>query len=261
MAGGELIVARVLIVDDERLARAGLRRELGRLEGIEVVGEAADGASAVDAIARFEPDLVFLDVQMPELDGFQVIAAVGPERMPSVIFLTAHDRYALRAFETDAIDYVLKPVDPARLARAVERALKRLQAPDPGALAAQLAGLLDRLGQARGEADRRIPVEHDGRFHFVPIEEIDWVEAAGNYVRLHTGRRVHRVRSTLEQIERRLGAGFLRVSRSALVGERAVELVEPFLKGSYVLLLRGGARVRTARSYRDRIEALLGRRR
>ncbi|MEZ4585299.1 MAG: LytTR family DNA-binding domain-containing protein [Gemmatimonadales bacterium] len=260
MAGGELSVARVLIVDDERLARAGLRRELGRLEGIEVVGEAADGASAVDAIARLEPELVFLDVQMPELDGFQVIAAVGPTRMPSVIFLTAHDQYAIRAFEADAIDYLLKPVDPARLARAVERALKRLEAPDAGALAARLGGLLDRLGQGGG-TERRIPVEHDGRFHFVPIDEIDWVEAAGNYVRLHTGRRVHRVRSTLEQMERRLGPGFLRVSRSALVRERAVEMVEPFVKGSYVLLLQGGARVRTARSHRDRIEALLERRR
>jgi len=253
-------VARVLIVDDERLARTGLRRELARLDRIEVVGEASDGASAVEAIARLGPDLVFLDVQMPERDGFQVIEAVGPERMPAVIFLTAHDQYAIRAFETDAIDYLLKPVDPVRLARAVERALTRLESPDAGALATQLTSLLDRLGQG-GVPERRIPVEQDGRFHFVPIDEIDWVEAAGNYVRLHAGRRVHRVRSTLEQMERRLGPGFIRVSRSALVRERVVEMVEPFVKGSYALLLRGGARVRTARSHRDRIEALLDRRR
>jgi len=253
-------VARVLIVDDERLARTGLRRELARLDRIEVVGEASDGASAVEAIARLEPDLVFLDVQMPERDGFQVIEAVGPERMPAVIFLTAHDQYAIRAFEADAIDYLLKPIDPARLARAVERALTRLKSPDAGALATQLTSLLDRLGQGSAP-ERRIPVEHDGRFHFVPIDEIDWVEAAANYVRLYAGRRAHRVRSTLEQMERRLGPGFLRVSRSALVSERAVEMVEPFVKGSYVLLLRGGARVRTARSHRERIEALLDRRR
>lgn len=250
---------RVLIVDDERLARRGIRRQLARFDGLEIVGESADGAAAVQAIGDLAPDLVILDVQMPELDGFQVIEAVGPGRMPAVIFMTAYDEHAIRAFEADAVDYLLKPVDPARVERAVARALRRLEG-GGGDLASRLEALLRRLDRPPSDASvRRIPVEDRGRFHFVDPAEILWVEAAGNYVRLHTLDRIHRVRSTLEAMERRLGGRYLRVSRSAVVNRDAIEEVEPYIKGSFVLILTGGGKVRSARRYREVLLEFLGR--
>jgi two-component system, LytTR family, response regulator len=252
---------RVLIVDDERLARTGIRRQLSQFGELEVVGECADGDAAVGAIQRLAPDLVILDVQMPERNGFQVIETVGPERMPAVIFLTAHDEHAIRAFEADAVDYLLKPVDPVRLQHAVARALRRLEAGTRDELASRLDALLHRLDRGRpSELERsRIPVEEGGRFHFVDPAEILWVEAAANYVRLHTARGVHSLRSTLDSIEERLGRRFLRVSRSALVNRQAVDVVEPFLKGSFILVLKGGARIRSSRNYRHHLTALLER--
>jgi two-component system LytT family response regulator len=254
-------VIRVLIVDDERLARTGIRRQLSRLGEIEIAGESADGLSAIEAIRTLEPDLVILDVQMPERDGFQVIEAIGPEHMPAVVFLTAHDQHAIRAFEADAVDYLLKPVDPVRLEAAVSRAVRRMQTKDRDDLAARLDALLKRLDRAPvTDASRKIPVEEDGRFYFVDPAEITWVEAAANYVRLHTIRRSHTLRATLESVHQRLGDRFLRVSRSALVNRQAVEMVEPFLKGSYVLVLKGGAKVRSGRSFRETVIELLERR-
>lgn len=252
---------RVLIVDDERLARTGIRRQLSQFGELEVVGECADGNAAVDAIEGLAPDLVILDVQMPERNGFQVIETVGPERMPAVIFLTAHDEHAIRAFEADAVDYLLKPVDPVRLQHAIARAIRRLEAGTRDELASRLDALLRRLDRGRPPEleQSRIPVEEGGQFHFVDPAEILWVEAAANYVRLHTTRRVHSLRATLESIEERLGQRFLRVSRSALVNRQAVDVVEPFLKGSFILVLKGGARIRSSRSYRDNLTALLER--
>ncbi len=252
---------RVLIVDDERLARTGIRRQLGRFEQLDVVGECADGNAAVASIRELAPDLVILDVQMPERNGFQVIEAVGPERMPAVIFLTAHDQHAIRAFEADAVDYLLKPVDPARLESAVARAVRRLEAGNRDDLAARLDALLLRIDRVRPpDAEGwRIPVEEGGDFRFVDPADILWVEAAANYVRLHTARRTHLLRSTLDRLEERLGHRFIRVSRSALVNRQAVDVVEPFLKGSYVLVLKGGTRIRSGRSYRDNLAALLER--
>ncbi len=252
---------RVLIVDDERLARAGVRRQLARFERLEVVGEAADGAAAVTAIRGLAPDLVFLDVQMPEQNGFQVIEAIGAGRMPAVIFLTAHDHYAIRAFDSDAVDYLLKPIDPARLEDAVGRALRRIESGKPDDLAERLGALLRRLdrgGDQQGQGGL-IPVEEGGRFRFVDPADVVWVEAAANYVRLHTARQTHLLRSTLDAVTERLGERFVRVSRSALVNRRAIESVEPFLKGSYMLALRGGAKVRSGPSYRSAVVALLGR--
>jgi two-component system LytT family response regulator len=252
-------VVRVLIADDERLARVGIRRLLAEHPDLEVVGECGDGASTIRAIDSLEPDLVFLDVQMPEGDGFEVIARVGPDRMPAVVFVTAFDEHAIKAFETDAVDYLLKPVDPERLHQAVVRAIRRLRTqPNPGAGAA-LEALLARLHRSPTSAEpQRIPVEVDGRYHFVDPAEIGWVEAAGNYVRLHTRGRTHRLRGTLDGIHQRLGSRFLRVSRSALVNRDAVDTVEHFIKGTYVLFLRCGAKVKSSRRYRAELTKLLG---
>lgn len=248
---------RVLIVDDERLARVGLRRQLARFDELAVVGECSDGASAVDAIRSLAPDLVFLDVRMPERDGFQVIEAVGPARMPAVVFLTAYEEHAIRAFEADAVDYLVKPVDPVRLEAAVGRALRRLTPGRPDDLPDRLASLLRTLARAPATVER-IPVEEQGRYHLVDPAEVTWVEAAGNYVRLHTSRRLYRLRSTLDDLDRRL-QGFVRVSRSALVNRQMIDTIEPFLKGSYVLALKGGAKVRSGRAFRAAVAELLER--
>jgi two-component system LytT family response regulator len=251
-------VIRVLIADDERLARSGLRRQLGLVPELRIAGETADGASTVRAIRELRPDLVFLDVQMPGGDGFEVIRAVGPASMPAVVFVTAHDEHAIRAFEADAVDYLLKPVDPERLAAAVSRALRRVRAGPAAELVARLETLLSRVAGDAPPAPDRIAVEVEGRYRFLEPTEIDWVEARGNYVALHAGGRSHRLRATLDAMERRLGGRFLRVGRSMLVNRDAIEAAEHFVKGSWVLFLRGGTRVRTSRHYRSRLDPLLG---
>lgn len=243
---------RVLIVDDERLARVGIKKQLARFPDLEVVGECGDGASAVEAIQRLRPDLVFLDVAMPGGDAFEVIARVGPTRMPAVVFVTAYDEHAIRAFETDAVDYLLKPVDPERVNDAVSRALRRLDLPG------RLEAVLKRLQPSHDES-RRIAIEEDGRFHFVDPRAVTWVEADGNYALLHAGGRAHRLRTTLEAIQQRLGPAFLRVGRSILVNGDAVTSAEPYLKGSYVLVLRCGTKIRTSRHFRVEVLKLIGR--
>lgn len=249
---------RIVIVDDERLARVGLRRQLSRFPNLTVVGECGDGRAAVALIESAHPDLVFLDVRMPELDGFQVIEAIGPDRMPAVIFLTAYEEHALRAFDADAVDYLVKPVDPDRLDDAVRRALRRTARGPADELPARLEALLRHLNRPAAPPDR-LAVEVEGRYHLIDPNELAWVEADGNYVRLHAARRTFRLRGTLDELERRLADRFLRVSRSALVNRSAIEAIEPFLKGSYVLFLKGGIRIRSGRSYRPTLLQLLDR--
>ncbi len=253
---------RVLIVDDERLARAGIRQHLRRMPDVQVVAECASGDEAVRAIDEHHPDLVFLDVQMPGLDGFQVIERVGVDRMPAVIFVTAWDDYAVRAFEADAVDYLLKPFDDERFRDAFARASRRIELEQSGRLSARLESLLERLerpliADTSHNADR-IPVTRGGRIVFLSPADIEWIEAAGNYARLHVRNETHLVRNSLETMERRLAPRFLRVRRSALVNREAIESVEPYAKGSWLLRLRAGAAVRTSRHYRANIAPLLG---
>ena len=236
---------RVLIVDDEPLARRGLRMELSRMPGVEIAGECANGGEAVRAIAERAPDLVLLDVQLPGLSGFDVIARIGASAMPPVVFVSAYDRYALRAFEVSALDYVLKPVDPERLRDAVDRAAQRIVRDGAAALAARLERLLERMERAERDVPAvstappsRVAVNEGGRLSFVGVDDIDWVEGAGNYVRLHVGARTHVIRSTMHAMAGRLGSGFVMIRRSALVNARAVRTLEPYGKGSYVVLLR-----------------------
>lgn len=191
---------RALIVDDEPLARERIRTLLRKEPDIEVAGECGDGGRAVTAIEKERPDLVFLDVQMPEAGGFEVLEAVGAERMPAVIFVTAYDKYALRAFEVHALDYLLKPFDRQRFREALERARAHIRRAQAGELHQRLLALLGdvRPAQARRE---RLVVREGGRIFFLRVEEIDWVEAAGNYVRLHAGKRSHLLRETLAGLE------------------------------------------------------------
>jgi two-component system LytT family response regulator len=252
----------VLVVDDEPLARSGVRALLERDPELRVVGEAADGREAVDAIAVARPDLVFLDVQMPEMDGFAVIREVGPERMPAVVFVTAFDRFALRAFDVAAVDYLLKPFDDERFALAVERAKRSLRGGDAGGLS-RLVDLLEARTAAEPGTPAppyasRLMVKSASRTVFLRVEEIDWIEADDYYAKLHVGPRSHLLRETMASLEQRLDPErFFRVHRSAIVNLDRVREMQPLFRGEHVLILHDGTRLKLSRGRLDRLEAAL----
>lgn len=245
--------ARVLIVDDEPLARAHLRQLLAESADVDVIGECGDGREAVRRIREEAPDLVLLDVQIPELDGFGVVKEIGAERMPMVIFVTAYDEYALQAFDVFALAYLLKPVSRERFAGALERARALLSGRSGGDTASRLTALLERMSEPRQQSDR-LSIKVEGRVLFVRVDEIDWLEAADNHVRLHMGQRSHQVRGTLASFEQRLPAsGFLRIHRSTMVNVRRIAEVQPWFGGDYVFILAGGTRLTSGRSYRQAV--------
>lgn len=245
-----------LIVDDEPLARGGLRALLLRDADCAEILEAANGAEAVPAILKRKPDLVFLDVQMPELDGLGVVSAVGAERMPATIFVTAHDEHAIAAFEMNAVDYLLKPVTEERFAQALARAKARLRDAAGAGDTRQVLDLLEALVASQRHV-RRIAVKSSGRTVFVDVDDVDWVAAAENYVELHVGRESHLLHVTLTTLERSLDpARFLRIHRSTIVQvPRIVELI-PGAHGEYEIVLRDGARLTSGRTYAEKIRAL-----
>ena len=249
---------RVLIVDDEPIARRGIRHHLGAETDVEVVGECGDGAAAVAAIAELAPDLVFLDVEMPQLGGFDVVEAVGAAAMPEVIFVTAFDRYAVRAFDVHAVDYVLKPIDRERFRAAVDRARERLARSRESA-AERIAAALEELGRAPvPRRARRLAIKSDGRVRLVDIDAVDRVEAAGNYVEVHSGSQARLLRETLSSLEGRLDPErFVRVSRSALVNIERVREIRPMFHGDFVVVLRDGAEIPGSRRYREGLERLI----
>jgi two-component system, LytTR family, response regulator len=245
---------RTLIVDDESLIRRGLRDRLGEIDGIEVVAECENGAEAVERILSEEIDLVLLDVQMPDIDGLEVVRQVGPERMPLVIFVTAYDEYALRAFELNAVDYLLKPFDEERLRQSIARASEKLNQQDQKALIERLQTLIS----TRTAHPKRLTVKNDETYEFVDIDSIDWAESANNYVQLHCGTKNYLMSETLNNLEKRLSPhGFVRVHRCHLVNTRRIVAVHPMLSGTFVLQLRNGVRIGTGRQYKDTIRDLL----
>ena len=245
---------RALIVDDEPLARERLRTLLGARADVEVAGECQDGAEAIAAIPALAPDLVFLDVQMPEVDGFEVVARLGPAQMPAVIFATAYDRHALRAFEVHALDYLLKPFDLDRFDEAVTRAVAQLRAAGPADLPDRLAELLADLRPARPWLER-VMVKTRTRTYFVRLDEVDWIEAARNYVRLHVGAKTHLLRESLSHLETRLDPDrFVRIHRSAIVNLDRVKELAPALNGDYDVRLLDGTQLTLSRTYRRRLD-------
>jgi two-component system LytT family response regulator len=254
---------RVLIVDDEPVARRGLRRELQRMPGVSCVGECATRDEAVAAIVGERPDVVLLDVQLGRSSGFEVIETVGLEAMPLVIFVTAYDRHALRAFDVHAVDYVLKPVDPERLHEALERAARLKSLENESSLADRVERLLalqTAVAPAPVRAPDRIVVPDGARLAFVDVEAIDWIEAFGNHVRLHVGARSHVLRSTMTRMEQRVGMGrFIRIRRSALVNVRAIVTLEPYGKGMFTVNLRGGTVLVSSRYHQTGLRRLLRR--
>jgi two-component system, LytTR family, response regulator len=250
--------ARVLIVDDEPLARRRLRELVGDDPEVTVSGECGNGRDAVTAIRRDEPDIVLLDVQMPEVDGFGVVREVGADKMPAVVFVTASDAHAVRAFEIHAVDYVLKPVERERFAEALRRAKQSIAAPSP--LSALLAEMAARGLTPPRAAAQRLVVKVDGRMVFVPAANVDWAESLDNHVRLHVGRETMLVRETMTNLEQRLPPDqFIRVHRSTLVNTDRIREIQPWFGGDYVIILTDGTKLTSGRRYRAAVHALLDR--
>ncbi len=247
---------RAILVDDEPLARDSIRALLLRDEEVRVVGEAT-GTEAAALIARTRPDLMFLDIQMPELDGFALLDQVGADAVPAIVFVTAFDRYALRAFEVHALDYLLKPFDDRRFARALAKAKESVRARRRGELDARVAELLsERARSASTRARFLIPLRD--RTVVVDADSIDWVEAADDYVTLHAGATEHLLRETMDELERQLDPRrFFRVHRSAIVNVERVREIHPLFRGDCSLLLADGSRLRLSRTRRQEFEALL----
>ncbi len=249
---------KVLIVDDERPARQKLRRLVTADPDIGAVHEAPDARAAVELIRAESPDLVLLDVEMPGVDGFGVLEALGPEERPHVVFVTAYDQYALRAFDAHAVDYVLKPFDATRLARALERAKRAVAGRDDHEARRRLELALAEVHRDRPRILERLLVESDGSVLLLPARQVDRFEAAKNYVIVHAGTAQYRLRTTIERLEERLDpATFVRVHRSSIVRVDRVAELQPWTHGDYVVVLQGGARVRMSRRYRNRLEQFL----
>jgi two-component system LytT family response regulator len=246
-----------LIVDDEPLARERLMGLLSAEPDIEVLGECRDGEEAVSVIHDRHPDLVLLDVEMPRMNGFQVIDTIGADDMPMVIFVTAYDQHAIRAFEVRALDYLLKPFDRTRFTDALQRARTQIETQTTGDLGRRLIALMKDLKREPPKTDRLV-VKSGGRLFFLRADEVDWIEAAGNYVRLHVGPQAHLLRETMNGIEARLDPErFFRIHRCRIVNVERIQEMQPWLNGEYSVVLRSGVRLTLSRGYRERLQEKL----
>ena len=256
---------RVLIVDDEPLARRGLRRQLAQMAGVACVGECGRRDEAVAAIVEHRPDVVLLDIQLGRATAFEIIEEIGVDAMPLVIFVTAYDRHAVKAFQVHALDYVLKPVDPERLREAIDRAASLLSLQRGASLADRLEGLLGGWRQPAPASptamapERLVARDADERLSLVEVDQIEWFESAGNYVRVHSRGRSYMMRSTMDRVAQRLAANarFIRVRRSAIVNVRAVAALERYAKSSFVLHLKSGGNIISSRYYVAALRRLL----
>ena len=252
-------VIRTLIVDDEPLARTRLRSLLNEESGIEIAGECASGAEALQAIERDKPQLVFLDVQMPEGTGFDVLEALEPEQRPVIIFVTAFDNYAVKAFAVHALDYLLKPVDRERFSEALERARRLIEQSSVEENGRKLTALVENVRRDRRFLNR-VVVKTSGRVLFLKVQDIDWIEAAGNYVRIHYGEQSHLLRETMNALEDKLDPEqFLRIHRSVIVNIDRIREMQPAFHGDYYVILKNNRQLPLSRGYREKIEPFLGR--
>jgi two-component system, LytTR family, response regulator len=253
---------RVVIADDERLARQKLRMLLETEPNIAVVAECQDGRQTLSAISCFHPDLLLLDIQMPDLDGFQVLGEIAPEEMPVVIFTSAYDQYAIRAFEAHALDYLLKPFDQERLHQAMDRARTELLKSENREITTKLMQLLSHIksGNSASAADSpdRLVIKAKGRVIFLDLEEIDWVEAAANYVRLNVGKESYLLRETISRTSERLNPDhFIRIHRSTIVNARKIKELIPVNSGEYVVVLKNGKELSCSRGYRALLQRMI----
>ncbi len=255
---------RTLIVDDEPLARDGLRMLLEPSPGFTVIGEAGAGAEAIELIRKEQPDLVLLDIQMPGMNGFDVLKALAGEPLPLIVFVTAYDSYAIRAFEVHAVDYVLKPVDPVRFQTTLDRIKSDLQLRRGSALTAKMAALLEALRREEVKIDTggflsRFVIKEGDRIYFVNADDVDWIEAADYYVQLHTGKKTHLIRETLNRLETQLDpAKFLRIHRSTIVNSTRIKELKRHFQSEFIVILHDGTNLKMSRSYRDNLSGFLG---
>lgn len=249
---------RALIIDDEPLAREKVRGFLESESDIEVLAECRDGKEALEALDEHKPDLVFLDVQMPELDGFEVLSNVDAGDLPTVIFTTAYDQYALKAFDVHAVDYLLKPFDRERFQQALGRARGEIERRQIGDMRGQLEALLEHVAERRPKPPQRLVIKSSGRVVFLKVDDIDWVDAAGNYVKLHAGGDSHLLRETMSRLEERLDSSkFIRIHRSTIVNIECIKELQQQFHGDYLVVLKSGQRLTLSRSYREKIQQML----
>lgn len=247
---------RAIIVDDEPLARERICTLLRGASDVEVVAQCGDGRKAIAAIEKHRPDLLFLDVQMPEPDGFGVLASLSPEKLPVVVFVTAYDRYALKAFEASALDYLLKPFDRERFETAIARARTHVEQKQAGKLNAKLLALLEQKPGAKYA--ERLVVKTAGRITFLRTDEIDWVEAHGNYACLHVGKDTHLLRETMSAIEARLDPQkFIRIHRSTIANLERIKELHPSFHGDFIVVLRNGTQLTLSRTHRRELQRRL----
>ncbi len=249
---------RTMIIDDEPLARRRVRKLLGADLDFDIIGDCANGREAIQEILAQKPQLVFLDVQMPEINGFDVIEAIGETDLPMVIFVTAYDKYAVRAFEVHAVDYLLKPFDRARFDKAIQQVKLRLRTEDSGELSTRTLALLEAFRATTNYLERFI-IKTGGRVFFIKTDAIDWLEAEGKYVRIHTGKDSHLLREAIGNIEARLDPKkFLRIHRSHIVNIERIKELESWFHNEYRVILRDGTKLMMSRSCRKRLGELLG---
>jgi len=255
---------KTLIVDDEPLARRNLRLLLAKDPQIEILDECRNGREAVKAINALSPDLIFLDIQMPEMDGFDVLAQVGPEHIQAIIFVTAFDQYALKAFDVHALDYLLKPFDDERFAHALARAKAQIEAREINRLSKRLLALLEERESERNAPAQqpgyltRVMIKASGRVVLIKVDEIDFIEADGNYAKLHVGRKAHLLREKMNDLEGQLDPNrFVRIHRSVIVNLDRIKEMHPHFNGDYIVVLEDGRQLRLSRTRREHLESRL----
>ena len=254
---------RTLLVDDEPIARRGIRQQLKSEADVEIIGECANGQEAVAAIRTHAPDLVFLDVQMPLLSGFGVVEEIGVDQLPAVVFVTAYDEHAIRAFEVNALDYLLKPIEPRRFQKTLNRVRDQLSHSSDRKLTKKLATLLSLLEKRDDVFQKqpyleRVVIKDNERMLMVPVGDIDWVAAHGNYVQIHTRAKTHLLRETMDGMERKLNpANFVRIRRSTIVNAGCVQELKALFNGEYTIVLKNGAELTSSRRYRKNLDVLL----
>ena len=253
---------RALIVDDEPLARRGIRRLLQSVPDVEIVSEAVNGEDAVAAVEKQKPDLVFLDIQMPLLDGFSAIGKIGLENMPEIVFVTAFDEHAIRAFEINAIDYLLKPIDPERFRKCLDRVRQRMRNSRGEKLDDKLSSLLQTLERVESKTEKnflsRIVVKDAERIFFVMADEIIWISSEGNYVKIHAKNKSYLLRETMDGLENKLNPGeFLRIRRSTIVRVNEIKALHPLFNGEFDVVLKDGTKLASSRRYKQKLNSLL----
>jgi two-component system LytT family response regulator len=255
---------RTLIVDDELLAREGLRMLIEPDSDFTIVGEAANGRDAVNLIRSDRPELVLLDIQMPEMSGFDVLKALADEPLPLIVFVTAYDSYAIRAFEVHAVDYILKPLDPGRLQGTLDRIKADLKLRRDSKISERMSALLEAIRREEVKIDTenylvRFVIKDGDRIYFVNVDEVDWIEAADYYVQLHTGKKTHLIRETLNRLETQLDpACFLRIHRSTIVNTTRIKELKRHFQSEFIVVLHDGTTLKMSRSYRDNLAGFLG---